>query len=457
VGPLRVHPTNPRYFSDGRSGKAVYLTGSHTWANLQERGYEGLTPDFDYVAYLDFMRRFQHNFMRLWACEHAMWLPFTDKPIRFTPLPFERLGPGVARDGRPKFDLSRWHQPYFDRLRARVRLARERDIYVAVMLFQGFSIEQKGTRGVDPRRGNPWHGHPFHRDNNINGIDGDPQGTGEGRAVHTLACPEITALQEAYVGKVIDTLHDLDNVLWEISNESHSGSRDWQSHILRYVQRAEARKPSQHPVGMTVAWPDGSNAALLASEAAWISPNAVGGYRDDPPAADGRKVILSDTDHLWGVGGNRAWVWKSFLRGLHPIFMDPYRDVRFGGRYDPKWDDVRQAMGYTRMYADHMPLAAMTPQNGLSSTHYCLAHPGGAYLVYQPVAKQSFTVELRAGIYAYEWFDPSSGRIARTGRITASSGRTSFKAPFRGDAVLYFVSTSNTSSPESPPRSRIIG
>jgi hypothetical protein len=38
-GPLRVHPTNPRYFTDGTklpdgSLKAVYLTGSHTWGNL---------------------------------------------------------------------------------------------------------------------------------------------------------------------------------------------------------------------------------------------------------------------------------------------------------------------------------------------------------------------------------------------------------------------------------------
>ena len=34
-GPLRVHPDNPRYFTDGTrapdgSLKAVYLTGSHT-------------------------------------------------------------------------------------------------------------------------------------------------------------------------------------------------------------------------------------------------------------------------------------------------------------------------------------------------------------------------------------------------------------------------------------------
>ena len=36
-GPLRVHPKNPRYFTDG-SGGAIYLTGSHTWLNLQDGG-----------------------------------------------------------------------------------------------------------------------------------------------------------------------------------------------------------------------------------------------------------------------------------------------------------------------------------------------------------------------------------------------------------------------------------
>lgn len=37
TGPLRVHPTNPRYFTDDGQ-RAVYLTGSHTWDNLQDMG-----------------------------------------------------------------------------------------------------------------------------------------------------------------------------------------------------------------------------------------------------------------------------------------------------------------------------------------------------------------------------------------------------------------------------------
>src|SRR5687768_5956452 len=58
--PLWLHPTNPRYFTDGRTNhdgslKAVYLTGSHTWANLIDRGPSDPPPVFDFDWYLDFL------------------------------------------------------------------------------------------------------------------------------------------------------------------------------------------------------------------------------------------------------------------------------------------------------------------------------------------------------------------------------------------------------------------
>jgi hypothetical protein len=55
-GPLRVHPTNPRYFTDG-SRKAVYLTGAHTWTNLQDIGLTDPPPVFDFAAHLDLLAR----------------------------------------------------------------------------------------------------------------------------------------------------------------------------------------------------------------------------------------------------------------------------------------------------------------------------------------------------------------------------------------------------------------
>ena len=42
----------------------------------------------------------------------------------------------------------------------------------------------------------------------------------------------------------------------------------------------------------------------------------------DPPANDGRKVVLSDTDHYSPFESTALWAWKSFLRGHNPILYD---------------------------------------------------------------------------------------------------------------------------------------
>ena len=73
---------------------------------------------------------------------------------------------------------------------------------------------------------------------------------------------------------------------------------------------------------------------------------------------DGRKIVIADTDHLWGVGGDRSWVWKSFLRGLNPIFMDPFDDPRWKSSRR-NFESCRRAMGHTMAYANRMNLANM--------------------------------------------------------------------------------------------------
>jgi hypothetical protein len=131
--PLYPLPANPRYFTqDGQT--AVYLTGSHTWANLQDIGLRD-TPPFPYEKYLAFMSEYGHNFMRLWMFEQPERACWTEENLFFDPLPWVRSGPGLAADGKPKFDLGAWNEAYFERLRRRVIHAGERGIYCAVMLF----------------------------------------------------------------------------------------------------------------------------------------------------------------------------------------------------------------------------------------------------------------------------------------------------------------------------------
>ena len=119
AGPLRVHPTNPRYFTDGTKNadgslKAVYLTGSHTWNNFQ---HNGVYPPVDYDEYLDFLTKHNHNFIRLWVWEQGGWDPWAAGHVVVEPVAYARTGPGDALDGKPKYDLAKFNDAYFDRLR----------------------------------------------------------------------------------------------------------------------------------------------------------------------------------------------------------------------------------------------------------------------------------------------------------------------------------------------------
>src|SRR5262249_53597100 len=134
AGPLRGHPTNPRYFTDGTKGpdgspRAVYLTGSHTWNNLVDMGRDDPPERFDFDAYLDFLGRRGHNFIRLWAWDSTTWDTRANGALgkdfvhRVAPLPWARTGPGKALDGKPRVDLTKFDPAYFERLRARLRAA----------------------------------------------------------------------------------------------------------------------------------------------------------------------------------------------------------------------------------------------------------------------------------------------------------------------------------------------
>ena len=435
-GPLRVHPHNPRYFTDD-SGRATLLVGSHTWNSLQDSGETDPPTAFDFAAYLDFLAQRDHNFIRLWRWELVSW---NTKAIRaqvprrlvIAPHPWARTGPDRAVDGKPKFDLERFDEGYFNRLRLRVEAARDRGVYVSVMLFEGW-----GLRFVP----DGWKYHPFHPANNVNRIENDVRHVTEGNDLFSLVSPKVTGLQEAYVRKVIDTVNDLDNVLYEIANESDFNTTEWQYHLIRFIKKYESGKSKQHPVGMTsIGFGVDDLDRLLRSAADWISPNPDRfDYKKRPPAADGAKVILSDTDHLWGVGGNVQWVWKSVLRGLNPIFMDPYRHDVWDHRRDAQWERVRRAMGAARRVADRMRLAAMTPRPEFAISRYSLANPGQEYLVYLPAGGE-VTLDLSSamGPLNLEWINPTTGAATTRGTTTGGSQR-SVKAPDKGDWVLHLV------------------
>jgi hypothetical protein len=170
---------------------------------------------------------------------------------------------------------------------------------------------------------------------------------------------------------------------------------------------------------------------------------------EDPPAADGRNVVITDTDHYAPGRGDALWAWKSFLRGHHPILMDfgiiggvnpPDRSAGAPMSFDA-FEPARWAMGDTARYAERMNLIEMQPRGDLTSTGFALAHPGEEYLVLQPSAgSDPFTVTLEPGTYAVEWFSVQRRETANADHMTAEgAAQPTFSAPFEtaGSAVLY--------------------
>ena len=481
AGPLAVSETNPRYFTvaadDVADRRVVYLTGSHVNNNFHDGSGPGAdcadTPEpNDFRGYLEFLKERGHNFIRLWR-----WEQFKSQVAGgafhfcMTPQPWPRTGPGTATDGKPTFDLSKFDPAYFDRLRDYAIAAGNEGINVSVMLFEGFGLHLS----LHP---DSVEGHPFHAANNVNGI-----GIASIKDYQVLPLdPRVQALQESYIRKVIDTVQDLPNVLYEVANESSGGgsvdasfleaiglseppdwgdSTQWQYWVIDFLKHYEAQMGyARHPVGMTMQYPvrDQSkvNEVLFDGPADWISP----GFDDvdspmqnsrwytDPPANDGAKVIISDTDHYSPMKSDALWAWKSFLRGHNPILYDlgivtgvNPPDPSSGSPSFASLEGARYAMGDTLRFAREMDLAQMEPRGDLSSTGYALANPGQEYLVLQPgETAEPFTVTLEANAYSVRWHSVRSREAKGAGTVTVENpGGTTFEAPFAeaSPAVLH--------------------
>jgi hypothetical protein len=468
AGPL-VTSDSPNYFKDA-NGSALILNGSQTWNTLQDWGTNGSLQTLDFNAFVNFLVAHGHNFTLLWRTEMPKFcgLPTTaTAPPDFWvgPHPWRRTGPGNATDGGLKFDLTKFDLSYFDRLRKRTQALNDAGIYVGVYLFTGEWLKSFRC---------PSDGYPFTGANNINGLD-DGYTTGKrGTGSISMTAPNaITALQDAYVERAIDTLNDLPNVLWLVSEESSTDSVWWNDYQISHIRAYESKKPHRHPIGYgTISGlPDKT---MYNSDADFVKPQArispVKSCGSGKPAC---KVNINDSDHsyweMWRQTPqqNRNYAWENFMDGNQVLFMDPYtvyypRESRnmcpsptngICFAPDPRYDNLRDNLGYILRYSRKLNLVKVTPHDSLSSTKFCLALTsvsGAEYLVYSP-SGGSFTVDLSAmpgsRRLALEWFNPSTGATVAGNSIPAGASTQSFTPPFSGDAVLYLVDTMGRTDP----------
>jgi hypothetical protein len=459
---------NHHYFKDGK-GNVVLLNGSQTWNTLQDWGTDGAPQPLDFPKFVKFLTDHGHNFTLLWTVETPRFcsLPVVARnPPQFTvsPFPWKRTGPGKATDGGPKFDLAQFDPEFFDRLRSRVEALNNAGVYAGVYLFTGEFLNIFRC---------PDDGYPFTGANNVNGVDDGYKSGSRGIGAVSMTAPNaITKYQDAYVDKVIDTLNDLPNVLWIVSEEAPAQSKWWNAHLIAHVKTYESTKPHRHPIGYAapIGVPD---TVIYDSDADWVAPEVA----VSPPSSCGAgtppcKVNINDSDHsyfgMWNDSpqANRSWAWENFASGNQVLFMDPYvvdypREDRnhcvapargICTAPDKRWENVRDNLGYILKVARKLDLAEIAPRDLLSSTGFCLAHeaPAGAeYAVYAPRGGE-FTVNLSAMAasrqLAVDWFNPATGAEIRAAPVSAGSTAQPFTPPFAGDAVLILTDAATSRS-----------
>ncbi|MBI5834005.1 MAG: hypothetical protein HZB16_17060 [Armatimonadetes bacterium] len=237
LAPLSLHPQNPRVFEYQGKPTLLITSGEHYGAVLN--------LDFDYVPYLDELARHGLNQTRTFSGTYRE-VPgsFGIKGNTLAPAneryacPWARSDQPGYRLGGNKFDLTRFDDAYFGRLRDFVGQAERRGIVVEYVLFCPFY-----DNGL-------WLANPMHVSNNVNGV-----GAHASSEAYTMAHADLQAIQEAFVRKAVTELNGFDNVYFEIANEPYFGgiTLDWQKRIAQVIVETEAGLPKRHLIAQNIA------------------------------------------------------------------------------------------------------------------------------------------------------------------------------------------------------------
>ena len=237
--PLSLHPDNPHYFLF--RGKPGILIGS------TEHYGAVMNLDFEYVKYLDEISDKGLNITRTFSGiyvepEGAFGIAKnTLAPAngRFI-CPWARCNvPGYPGGGN-KFDLTKWDESYFIRLKDFISEAGKRNIVVELDLFSNFYDTIQ------------WKLSPLYYGNNINNLEPIP----DHKEVLSLRHPQLLKIQEEMVRKIIAECNGFDNLYYEVCNEPYFGDLQaldsWEDHMTGIIATAENGLPNKHLISQNI-------------------------------------------------------------------------------------------------------------------------------------------------------------------------------------------------------------
>jgi Cellulase (glycosyl hydrolase family 5) len=433
--PLSLHPENPHYFLFRGKPAVLVTSGEHYGAVLN--------LDFDYLPYLDELKERKFNLTRTFSGtyrEDPSAFSIVDNTL--APAPKRFLCPW-ARDG-VKFDLKRYDNAYFARLKDFVAQAGERGVVVELALFCAIYDDKL------------WDLSPMKADNNVNGV-----GNGGRLNPYTGKDKELTGLQESLVRKIVAELKEYDNVYYEICNEPYFGgvTKEWNDRMAAVIADAEKDLPARHLIAQNI-----SNGSTKVEKP---NPNVgvLNFHYCAPPDAVAlnyglnRAVGFDETGFLKTADlPYRTQGWDFFLAGgavysnldysysiTHPDGSAKVTTSPGGGG-----PELRKQLTVLKEFMDGLDFVRMKPDNAVvkggtvtsrlsgeaaaakeaKTTVRALAEHGKAYAVYvKGGVRAELSLELPRGVYKAEWVNTKTGAVDKAEDFDHAGGVRTLVSP----------------------------
>ncbi len=445
TNPIALHPENPHYFLFRGKPTVLITSGEHYGAVLN--------LDFNYVKYLDTLqadslnltRTFTGSYVEPQGAFNIARNTLAPAPNRFI-CPWARSDAPGDPNGGNKFDLKKWDDVYFARLKDFVAQASKRGVIVEVNLFCPFYEDSQ------------WRLSPQNAINNINGVGNVPR-----TDVYTLdKHGGLLPVHEAMVRKIVAELKDFDNVYYEICNEPYFGgvTLEWQRRIADVVVDAEKSLPHKHLISQNIA----NGKAKVENPHPAVS--IFNFHYASPPETVAmnyglNKVIGDNETGFKGTANThyRMEGWEFILAGgglynnLDYSFTVGHEDGTFvypdrqpgGGnatfrRQIKILKDFIHTFDFVRMKPDNSIIKSKSPAE---ARPHALVEPGRQYAVYVFGGKRvELALDVPAGEYRAEWLNPLTGNLDKRDAVNHPGGNLTLSSPpYDEDISLRLVRT----------------
>lgn len=396
IAPISLHPQNPHYFLF-RGKPTILITSAEHYGAV-------LNLDFDYVAYLKALRADGLNHTRVFAGTYRE-IPgsfgITDNTLAPFPnryaAPWARSEtPGYAHGGN-KFDLTKWDDAYFARLKDFMTKAAEAGVVVEMNLWCPNYEEAL------------WKASPLHASNNVNGV-----GTCGKDETYTLKHRDLVDVQEATTRKIVRELADFDNLYYEICNEPYFAgvTLEWQHRIAEVIVDAEKDLSFKHLISQNIAngrakVENPHPAVSILNFHYCVPPDVVPmNYRLDRVIGENETGFRGKEDVLYRTEGwDFLHAGGALYNNLDYSFTTKHPDGSFTDHKSPGGGSpaLRKQLGLLKRYLYGFDFVKMAPSDSIVRTvsidglrFRALSEPGRQYSIY-------FHLFPGGGLFSVRW------------------------------------------------------